>query len=147
TLKPTNNGQNLNANVDYKINARDMLSNALMLNRRGMNENMMTAYEELNSSNATVATYARPRNMTATGWTADYDLALKRTFKPREHELSTEWRFNRSDDDDNTLQSVLANTGATAYTNGKYEVNAQSYTSLTGQLDYMKFSTKRRRKL
>jgi outer membrane receptor protein involved in Fe transport len=146
-FSPRNNGQNLNATVDYKANARDVLSNALMLNKRGMKENMMTAYEELDGSGATLATYARPRNMKASGWTADYDLAFKRTLKPREHELSTEWRFNRSEDDDNTLQSVLPTTSSTSYTDGKFEVNTQSFTSITGQLDYMKASTKGRRKL
>ena len=145
-LKPTNQGQNFSATVDYKANARDVISNALMLNHRGMKENMMTAYEEFNSSNASVATYARPRNMSASGWTADYDLALKRTLKPREHELSTEWRFNRSDDDDNTMQSVLPTTSSTSYTDGKYEVNKQSFLTYTGQVDWMKASPKRRNK-
>ena len=146
-FSPRNNGQNLNATVDYKVNARDVLSNALMLNRRGMRENMMTAYEELDGSGSTLATYARPRNMKASGWTADYDVAFKRTIKPREHELSTEFRFNRSDDDDNVLQSVLPTTTSTSYTDGKFEANAQSFTSLSGQIDYMKANTKARRKL
>ncbi|MDQ3674749.1 MAG: TonB dependent receptor, partial [Gemmatimonadota bacterium] len=144
---PRNNGQNLNATVDYKINARDVLSNALMLNRRGMKEDMMTAFEELDGSGSPVASYARPRNMRASGWTADYDIALKRTLTPREHELSTEWRVNRSDDDNNMLQSLLPTTSSTSYTDGRYEVNKQSYTSFTGQIDYMKANTKARRKL
>ena len=147
TLKPTNNGQNLNVTVDYKANARDVLSNALMLNRRGMHENMMTAYQELNASGTPIATYARPRNMKASGFTVDYDAAFKRTFKPREHELSTEWRFNRSDDDDNTLQSVLPDVSSTAYTLGKYEVNEQVFQTINGQIDYMKANVKARTKL
>ena len=144
---PRNNGQNLNATVDYKINARDLLSNALMLNRRGMKEDMMTSIEELDGNGSTVSTYARPRNMDATGWTVDYDIALKRTLKPREHELSTEWRVNRSDDDNNTLQSMMPTTSSTSYTDGRYEVNKQSYTSYTGQIDYLKANTKARRKI
>ena len=143
---PRHGGQNLNATVDYKINARDVLSNALMFNRRGSKEDMMTAYEELDGSGSTVSTYARPRNTRNTGWTADYDIALKRTLTPREHELSTEWRVNRSDDDNNTLQSVMPTTSSTSYTDGRYEVNKQSYTSFTGQIDYMKANTKARRK-
>lgn len=147
TLTPSNNGQNMSATVDYKFNARDVLSNALMVNRRGMNERMMTAYEEVNSSGGTVATYARPRNMDAKGWTLDHDVAFKRTLKPREHELSTEWRYNRSVDDDNTLQSVLPDVTSLAYTDGKFEANSQTYQSVTGQVDYMKANTKARRKL
>jgi outer membrane receptor protein involved in Fe transport len=146
-LTPTNTGQNLNTTVDYKVNARDVLSNALMLNRRTNGENTMTGYTELDASGNTMGTYARPRLMTARGWMVDYDAAFKRTFKPREHELSTEWRFNRSDDDDFTRQSVMTSTTASNYTNGKYEVNNQIYKSLTGQLDYMKADTKARRKL
>ena len=143
---PRQSGQNLNATVDYKINARDVLSNALMLNRRGMKEDMMTAYEELDGGGSAVASYARPRNNRMSGWTADYDVALKRTLKPREHELSTEWRVNRSDDDNNTLQSVMPTTTSTSYTDGRYEVNKQSHTSFTGQIDYLKADTKARRK-
>lgn len=146
-LTPTNTGQNINATVDYKVNARDVLSNALMLNRRTAGEDMMTAYTELNGAGNAVATYARPREMSARGWMADYDAAFKRTFKPREHELSTEFRFNRADDDDFTTQSVMTAPDASAYTQGKYEVNNQSYTSLTGQLDYLKANTKARRKI
>ena len=144
---PRHNGANLNATVDYKINARDVLSNALMLNKRGMREDMMTAIEELDGSGSTVASYARPRNMRMSGWTADYDIALKRTLKPREHELSTEWRVNRSDDDNNTLQSMMPTTSSTSYSDGRYEVNKQSYTSFTGQIDYLKADTKARRKI
>jgi outer membrane receptor protein involved in Fe transport len=147
TLTPTNTGQNLNTTVDYKINARDVLSNALMLNRHTNGENTMTAYTELDGSGNTMGTYARPRVMTARGWMADYDVAFKRTLKPREHELSTEWRFNRSDDDDFTTQSVMASPTSLGYTNGKYEVNNQIYKSVTGQVDYMKADTKARRKL
>jgi ferric enterobactin receptor len=147
TMKPRMRGYNGSVTVDYKANARDVISNALMLNRRSNGDNMMTAYEELDSSNATVATYARPRDFRTSGWTADYDLAMKRTFKPRERELSTEWRFMRSDDDDNTFQRLLASPSAAAYADGRFEMNAQSFTSFTGQVDYLKANTKDRWKV
>lgn len=146
-MTPTNSGQNLNATVDYKLNARDVLSNALMFNRRTNGENTMTAYAEIDGSGTTNATYARPRVMDARGWMLDYDVALKRTFKPREHELSTEWRFNRSADDDFTTQSLMPSTSALTYTEGKYEVNEAVNKSFTGQVDYLKAFTKTRRKL
>jgi ferric enterobactin receptor len=147
TMKPRNRGYNGSLTVDYKANARDVISNALMLNRRSNRDNTMTAYEEFDGSNASVATYARPRNTKMDGWTADYDLAVKRTYKPRERELSTEWRVTRSDDDDNTLQSMLANPAATAYSDGRFEANAQSFTSFTGQVDYLKADPKDRWKI
>jgi len=146
-MTPSNAGQNLNATVDYKLTPRDVLSNALMINHRTNGENTMTGYTEIDGSGATTDTYARPRVMDARGWMFDYDVALKRTLKPREHELSTEFRFNRARDDDNTTQSRLASPSAIPYTDGKYEINDALTKSLTGQIDYMKANTKSRRKL
>ena len=145
-MTPTNAGQNLNATVDYKLSARDVLSNALMLNRRTSGESTMTGYTELDGSGATIATYARPRDMDARGWMFDYDVALKRTFTPRTHELSTEWRVNRAHDEDFTNQSRLASLSSTSYTDAKYEVNDAITKSVTGQVDYLK-AWKNRRKL
>jgi outer membrane receptor protein involved in Fe transport len=145
-MTPTNAGQNLNATVDYKLSARDVLSNALMLNRRTSGESTMTGYTELDGSGATIATYARPRDMDARGWMFDYDVALKRTFTPRTHELSTEWRVNRAHDEDFTNQSRLASLSSTSYTDAKYEVNDALTRQVTGQVDYVK-AWKNRRKL
>jgi outer membrane receptor protein involved in Fe transport len=145
-MTPTNAGQNLNATVDYKLSARDVLSNALMLNRRTSGESTMTGYTELDGSGATIATYARPRDMDARGWMFDYDVALKRTFAPRTHELSTEWRVNRAHDEDFTNQSRLASLSSTSYTDAKYEVNDALTRQVTGQVDYVK-AWKNRRKL
>ncbi|HET9425383.1 MAG TPA: TonB-dependent receptor, partial [Gemmatimonadaceae bacterium] len=145
-MTPTNAGQNLNATVDYKLSARDVLSNALMVNRRTSGESTMTGYTELDGSGATVATYARPRDMDARGWMFDYDVALKRTLAPRTHELSTEWRFNRAHDEDFTNQSRLPSLSSTSYTDAKYEVNDAITKSATGQVDYLK-AWKNRRKI
>ena len=62
----------------------------------------MNAYSELNGAGALLDQYDRPRNADAKGWMIDYDVALKRTFEPRKHELSGELRFNRAHDQDFT---------------------------------------------
>jgi outer membrane receptor protein involved in Fe transport len=84
--------------------------------------------------------------MDARGWMFDYDVALKRTFTPRTHELSTEWRVNRAHDEDFTNQSRLASLSSTSYTDAKYEVNDALTRQVTGQVDYVK-AWKNRRKL
>jgi ferric enterobactin receptor len=62
-------------------------------------------------------------------------VAFKRTFKPREHELSTEFRFNRGHDEDVTDERHLASTGA-PYTDGRIDRNDAVTKQMTGQLDY-----------
>src|SRR5207244_2898677 len=97
-------GQNLNSSVDYKLTARDVLSNALTLNHRSSGENSMNGFRLSNASGTTLDQYDRPRDDDAKGWMADYNMALKRTFEPRKHELSGEWRANYAhDQDDLTL--------------------------------------------
>jgi len=134
-LSPYNRGQNLNATVDYKLTSRDVLSNALILSHRSNGEPSTTTQTLLNASGATLDEYVRPRKMEATGFMFDYDVALKRTFTPRTHELSSEFRFNRSHDEDSNDERRLAAAG---YSNGKLERNDAVTQQFTGQADYVK---------
>ncbi len=134
-LSPYNKGQNLNATVDYKLTPRDVLSNALILSHRSNGEGSTTTQTLLNASGATLDQYVRPRVMEASGFMIDYDVALKRTFTPRTHELSSEFRFNRSDDEDVNDERRLASAG---YNNGKIERNDALTQQFTGQADYVK---------
>jgi outer membrane receptor protein involved in Fe transport len=134
-LSPYNRGQNLNATVDYKLTARDVLSNALILSHRSNGEGSTTTQTLINASGATLDQHVRPRVMEASGFMFDYDVALKRTFTPRTHELSSEFRFNRSDDEDLNDERRLATAG---YNNGKLERNDAVTQQLTGQADYVK---------
>ena len=132
-------GQNLNATVDYKVSPRDVLSNALSLNHRGSGDRSMNAYSELNGSGALLDTYARPRESDVKGWMVDYDVALKRTFEPRKHELSGELRFNRSQDQDFTaLWRQPSATSSTTRLEGEHDANDATTKQLTGQIDYVK---------
>ena len=96
------NGQNLNVNADYKLTPRDVLSNSLSLNHRANTDASSSAYTELSGARLELDRYDRLRGAESKGITFDYNVALKRTFEPRKHELSGELRFNRSHDEDHT---------------------------------------------
>ncbi|HET7187988.1 MAG TPA: TonB-dependent receptor [Gemmatimonadaceae bacterium] len=96
------NGQNLNVNADYKLTPRDVLSNSLSLNHRANTDASSSAYTELSGARLELDRYDRLRGAESKGITFDYNVALKRTFEPRKHELSGELRFNRSHDQDHT---------------------------------------------
>jgi ferric enterobactin receptor len=136
-ITPARKGQNLNATVDWKPNKRDVLSNALMLSHRTSGETSLTTQSLLDASGAMLDEYLRPRQDDAKGLMVDYDVAFKRSFKPREHELSTELRFNRSHDEDVSDERQLATPGA-PYFYGKIDRNDGVVKQLTGQLDYVK---------
>jgi outer membrane receptor protein involved in Fe transport len=132
-------GQNLNATVDYKINTRDVLSNALSLNHRGSGDRSMNAYSELNGSGALLDSYARPRQADVKGWMIDYDVSLKRTFEPRKHELSGELRFNRAHDEDVTsLWRQPTVSSSTTHFEDERDENDAITKQFTAQLDYLK---------
>ncbi|MGH9887776.1 MAG: TonB-dependent receptor domain-containing protein, partial [bacterium] len=133
----TQNGQNLNATVDYKLTPRDVLSNALSVNHRSSGDASFNAYSELNGTGTLLDSYNRPRNAKVKGWMFDYDVALKRTFEPRKHELSGEVRFNRAHDQDFTglWRSSLSNV---THIENEEDDNDAVTKQLTGQIDYMK---------
>ncbi len=144
-LTPSQRGQNFNATVDYKLSSRDVLSNALMINHRTSGELSKTTQTLLNGSGQMLDQYVRPRDADAKGFMFDYDVALKRTLTPRTHELSTEFRFNRSHDEDVNDERRLAASGGTggsnaggAYIDGKISRNDALTQQLTGQVDYLK---------
>jgi outer membrane receptor protein involved in Fe transport len=136
-LTPSQRGQNLNATVDYKLSARDVLSNALLLNHRISGEASTTTQTLLSGAGSILDQYVRPRDADSKGFMFDYDVALKRTFTPRTHELSTEFRFNRARDEDTNTERQLASSGA-SYTDGKIDRNDALTQQLTGQVDYVK---------
>jgi ferric enterobactin receptor len=95
-------GQNFNVNADYKLTPRDVLSNSLSLNHRSNTTASANAYTELSGARLELDRYDRLQGVDSKGLTFDYNVALKRTFEPRKHELSGELRFNRSHDEDHT---------------------------------------------
>jgi outer membrane receptor protein involved in Fe transport len=136
-LTPSQKGQNLTATVDYKLTARDVLSNALSFNHRSSGEASTTNQTLSTGSGSTLDEYVRPRQADSRGTMVDYDVSLKRTLTPRLHELSTEFRFNRSHDEDFNAQRRLASSGS-GYVDGRHERNDAVTKQLTGQADYLK---------
>jgi outer membrane receptor protein involved in Fe transport len=130
-------GQNFTTSVDYKVNKRDVVTNALILSHRTSTEGSNVAYTELNSGGALLGQYNRLRNSSASSMLYDYDFVWKRTLEPRKHEFTSEVRFNRSKDDDETNQwkSPVTGVGNTEY---ETDTNGAITKQLTGQFDYMK---------
>jgi ferric enterobactin receptor len=91
-------GHNLSMNVDYRLNERDVLSNALTLNRRGSTDASLTAYHVLATDRETLDRFDRIRDTDNKNLMLDYTIAFKRTFEPQQHELSAELRANRRRD-------------------------------------------------
>ncbi len=137
-----NHGQNWTSNIDYKVNKRDVVSNQFSANHRSGNDASLISYDELNSAGSLFSQYARNRSHGASGWVADDAVLWKRTLDPRKHEISTELRFNHTQDTDETLIWLqpmnLGGTNTGGQIQGEND-NTRSRTSqLTAQLDYTK---------
>jgi ferric enterobactin receptor len=133
-----NGGQNFTTSIDYKLNKRDVLSNALTLNRRNGSDAAANFYEELDGGGATTASYYRPRDAEIKGWMADYNLALKRTFDARKHELGGEVRYNYSSDDDVQRLWRRSTDATPVLSEGEFNTTDAKARSLTGQIDYLR---------
>jgi ferric enterobactin receptor len=132
-----NAGQNLNTTLDYQFNKRDVLSNALTLNRRSSRDASMNGFEELDGGGALVDSYFRPKRGEIHGWMMDYNVAVKRTLEPRKHELSGEFRLNASEDDDEQTLWRLGTTGSPR-SEGEHQVTDAASRQITGQVDYVR---------
>ncbi|MBW3661350.1 MAG: TonB-dependent receptor, partial [Gemmatimonadetes bacterium] len=129
-------GHNLSATLDWSVTEKDVLTNVLTLNRRAADEFTFSGVTELDGSGAILDRYARPRDGDDESFLVDYTLGHKRTWEPRKHELSSEIRFNRSDDDESTLLWRQSATDPSA----RIEIESQNVDALdnelVGQLDY-----------
>jgi ferric enterobactin receptor len=135
-----NSGHNFSNSIDYRFNKRDVLSSALLLNRRASTDESLNAYRELGADRALRSRYDRLRDVDSETWMFDYTLGFKRTFQPQKHELSTELRFNRNAEERSTTlwRQPLAENGQIAGTRFDGEVNDSDTQArrLTAQIDY-----------
>jgi len=142
-----NDGHNVYTSADYKLNRRDVLSNALSLNFRRFTNGMASAHTELSGSRALLGRYDRLRDTDNEGRMIDYTVAFKRTFEPRNHELSMELRLNRSHDEDRTTlwRQPRATDGSPSGSPLEGEIDDLDAVTrqLTGQLDYTRSLAKR----
>lgn len=129
-----NRGHNLSLSADYKLNARDVLYNALAVNLRRSANDMATAYTELDGGSTLLDQYNRGRASGADGLMVDYNLAFKRTFEARKHELAAEARFNHAADDERVSLWRYEGTGS-AFEREASTLDAVTR-SLTAQVDY-----------
>ena len=96
----------------------------------------MTSQTLLAGSVSLLDEYVRPRDADAKGLMFDYDVSLKRTFTPRTHELTSEFRFNRAHDEDLNAQRRLS--PGSGYVDGRREENDAVSRQFTGQVDYLR---------
>jgi ferric enterobactin receptor len=85
-----------NGSADYRLGARDVVSSTLMLSRGTFDNASDNRYLELDGSGAQARNWIGENRIEASDLTFDGVLAHKHTVRPRENELSTELRFNRS---------------------------------------------------
>jgi ferric enterobactin receptor len=135
-----NAGHNFSTNIDYKLTEKDVVSNALSLNRRRSNDGNLAGYTELDANQAFIERYVMDRNTRAKGLVIDNTVSWKRTIEPRKHELSTEARFTRTKDDDNVLlwREPQNPDGSSAGPPIQGETNATDALTrqITAQVDY-----------
>jgi outer membrane receptor protein involved in Fe transport len=129
-----NFGHNLNATLDYRLNDRDVVSNALLLNLRGATEQSLSAATEWDGTRALLDAYDRVRDSEQDTRMADYTLAFKRTLEPQRHEISAEVRANRMRDDDRTSLWRRAGTGSVS--DAQIDRTESTSEQFTAQADY-----------
>jgi outer membrane receptor protein involved in Fe transport len=130
-----NAGHNLNTSLDYRLNSRDVVSNALALNLRNSNENALSAYGVFNGSRVRLDEYQRVRDAETDAFMADYSLAFKRTIQPQRHEFSAEVRANRLRDEDR-VQLWRQTAPGVGLSDAQRDVTALTMYQFTAQADY-----------
>jgi outer membrane receptor protein involved in Fe transport len=134
-----NSGFNFNTTVDYKLNKRDVLSNVLSLNSRRSSDDSRAAYRILDGDRSFVESYDRLRDSRVRALNLDYNLAFKRTLEARRHELSSELRFTRTEDDDRTqLWRTPSADPSTSATEREIDDTDALTQQLIAQLDYVR---------
>jgi ferric enterobactin receptor len=129
-----NAGHNVTTNVDYKLNDRDVISNAFSINRRHSDDGSLAGYTDLDANQVFLDRFDMLRNDRAKGFVIDNSLSFKRTFEPRKHELSAEVRFNRARDDDSTALWTQPLTADGAISGGRNQGERDETSALTRQL-------------
>ncbi|HYH80239.1 MAG TPA: TonB-dependent receptor, partial [Longimicrobium sp.] len=96
-----NQSHTVSLNGELKL-GRTSIAPALMFNKRAANADSRNAFTELNASEAETARYDQSTDLAWRGLTTDYSLSVRHTMVPQKHELSADFRFNRSRDDQNS---------------------------------------------
>lgn len=138
-------GQNLTANLEYKLDARDALSSSVTLGRRKMGDVSYSGYQEFDAGRSLLDVYGRSRDSWTTGTTADASVGFRRTFDPKvKHELTSEVRVTRNHDEDNSrLWRLPAATSSATRTEGEVDLTDAMQDQVVAQVDYTRSTPKR----
>ena len=129
-----NRGHNLNATLDYRASQRNVLYTSILANRRSMDNESLTAYDELNGSRTLLSEYDRTQDQENHNWLFDAAVGLRRTLVPQKHELITELRFSKlADDENNALARQLGSTSPLELQRDALEASTLNFNA---QLDY-----------
>ncbi|HEY0019751.1 MAG TPA: TonB-dependent receptor [Longimicrobium sp.] len=88
-----------NGSADYKLTARDVVSSTAMLSLGQHDNDTRNLYLERDAAGTPLQRYAGDNLIGFDDLTLDGTLSWKRTITPQQHELSTELRFNRGDNE------------------------------------------------
>ncbi|HEX8903804.1 MAG TPA: TonB-dependent receptor, partial [Longimicrobiaceae bacterium] len=94
----SNYSHTANANAEWKITQRNVLSSAFMMNLRPGDLLSGTDVSALDASRVLVDDYDLVNSMRARGITTDYAAAFRRILQPQKNELGAQVHFNRSRD-------------------------------------------------
>ncbi len=141
-------GKNLTANVEYKLNPRDAITSAATLGDRTMGDVSYSGYREFDAGRRLLDVYGRSRDSWTRGTTADASLGFRRTLDPKvKHELTSELRFIRNHDEDDSRLWRTPTVGSSATrTEGEVDLTDAVQDQVVAQVDYTR-STPKRRKL
>jgi ferric enterobactin receptor len=88
-----------NGSADYKLTARDVLSSTAMVSLGDHGNETENRYMESDGAGAPLRRYVGRNALGFSDLTLDGTVSWKRTITPQRHELSTELRFNRGDNE------------------------------------------------
>jgi len=84
--------------AEYKVGARDVLANNLVVNRRSMSRDFGSFYRALDAAGGLTGRTDQRTDQQAGGTTLDYALTWRHTPDPQKHSLVTELRVNAGRD-------------------------------------------------
>ena len=140
-------GTNLNGNVDYRLNERDVLYSTFALGRRNSMDASTMTYHEFDADHAPIDAYLRTRDTRADGSLLDATAGFRRTWDAKQkHELATELRATQNDDDERTtLWRIPTTSGSGDPFEGEIDRTDARQRQLVAQLDYTKTFAGRRK--
>jgi outer membrane receptor protein involved in Fe transport len=106
-----------------------------MLNFRRGSDISLSEYSELNGDRTLIERYDRTRGTRITNGMVDGTVGFRSLFKPQQHELTAELRFNRQDDSDRTTLWRFPEAAAAGLDGELNDTDALT-SQRTAQLDY-----------